>query len=242
MGVRTEAGTSFPILVSQMDGSCGSSRRLLSGRRVQSISSLSVEVSVDVSKTALTSFSSNAEQAVRTEIETAFSQNPSFVDSLFASVTAAACSAQGIPTNMCPNSPSLALSTSGGTTSSHTETRNDLVPVIAGAIGGVAFVAAVMALWKAKSSRHSKQAPSPDTPGLVIRQLAAVPSAPPADDPGFPEFPSSKRFGVQQQQEQHQQHTTTFTFHPTRVVRTAWDTLGEDQEGGEREGRVRARL
>jgi hypothetical protein len=203
VGAKSDTGSSFAVLVSQLESTCGASRQLspleLSGRRAQSLSPISVEVSVDVSKTTLTSSFSNAEQAVRAEVEAAFSQNPSLVDSLFSAATAAACSAQGIPTNLCPNPPSLALSlsNSGGTTSSQTETGNVLVPAVAGAIGGAVLFAAVLGFvwWKAKSSR-SKQPPPPDAPGLVIRQLAAVPSAPPADDPGFPGSPGSKRFVV----------------------------------------------
>jgi hypothetical protein len=211
VGVKTEAGTSFPVLVSQLEGSCGNSRQLASlensGRRIQSLAVLSVEVSVDVSKTTLTISSSNVEQAVRGEIEAAFSQNPSLVDSLFSGATAAACSAQGIPSNLCPNPPSLvlSLSNSGKTSLSQTETGNVLIPAIAGAIGGAVFVAAVTALlWRRAS--HSKQSLPPPLPvssspqGLVNRQVATNPSAPPADDPSLDQnlsgTPSSKRFVV----------------------------------------------
>jgi hypothetical protein len=198
VGARSETGSSYYVLVSQLEGTCGASRLLLEypARRAQSLSPISVEVSVDVSKTTLTSSSSNAERAVRADVEAAFSQNPSLVDSLFSAATAAACSAQGIPSNLCPNPPSLtlSLSNSGGITSSQTESGNVTVPAVAGAIGGAVFVAAVMALWwKAKSSR-SKPPPPPDSPGLVIRHITAVPSAPPVDDPSLSGFPNSKRF------------------------------------------------
>ncbi len=149
------------------------------------MSPIFVEVSVDVSKTTLMPLSSNAEQTVRAEIETAFSQNPSLVDSLFSTATAAACSAQGIPSNFCPQPPSLALSLSsaGGTPPPQRETGNVIVPAVAGAIGGAAFGAAAVALlwWKAKSSRSklrpSSDTPGPNTPGLVIRQIASASSA-----------------------------------------------------------------
>lgn len=168
------------------------------GRRTQSLSPISVEVSVDVSKTTLSSSTSNAEQAVRADIEAAFSHNSSLVDSLFSAATAAACLAQGIPSNLCPYPPSLALSLSntGGGAPSLPETGTVLIPAVAGAIGGMVFVAAVMALlWrKAKSSRSNNQPSPPGAPGLVIRQLTAVPPAPPADDPSFSKTPNSKRF------------------------------------------------
>jgi hypothetical protein len=142
-----------------------------------------VEVSVDVSKTALNVSSSGAEQAVRAAIETAFSLNPALLNTLFYSATLAACSAQGIPSNSCPNPPSqvLSLSTPASSPPPQRAAVGDvIVAAVASALGGAVFATAVLGVlwWRAKSSRV-KVAPDPETPGLVIRQLdRSHPSAP----------------------------------------------------------------
>lgn len=129
---------------------------------------------MDVTKSALTLFFSNAEQAVRMEVEAAFAQNPAAVDTLFSAATLAACSVQGIPPNVCPNPPSLALSLTGSTPlPQQQETGNDLVPAVAGAIAGVAFVAILLAVgwwWWWRGAVSSPKPPSSNVPGLVIRQ------------------------------------------------------------------------
>lgn len=187
LGATSDVGISYPALTSQLEGTCSSARLLLErpSRRVQSLSPIRLEVSVDVSKTALTNSSSTAEQAVRAEIEAAFNQNLSSLDTLFSTAIQLSCSAQGIPPSSCPNPPSLVLSltSSGSTTPPQQETGNVLVPAVVGAIVCTFFVSALLAVvwWKARSSSPTLPTPT-DTPGLILRM---VPSAPSADDPSL---------------------------------------------------------
>jgi hypothetical protein len=128
-----ETGASFPVLVSQLDGSCDDASRLLSpslgraGRRLQrrgqALAPIRFEVAVDVSKSSLplaiatnatsSASAAGAERAVRAAVEAAFAQNRSLADSVFSAATLAACSAQGIASSACPGPSSLLVS--GGT-------------------------------------------------------------------------------------------------------------------------------
>ncbi len=183
-GAKSEAGTSFPVVASQLEGACGGGARLLAerNRRAQALSPILVELSVDVSRTALTPSPSSAERAVRAEIEAAFMFNPSLVDSLFSAATLAACSAQGIPSNACPNPPSQTLSLAGSSPLKE-ESGSVSIPIVAGAVGGAIFIVAAAVLlalllrWRSRPSR-SKPPPPPGTSGLVIRQTADAPLRP----------------------------------------------------------------
>jgi hypothetical protein len=207
--VKTEAGVSYPVLVDQADGSCGGSRRLSehNARRAQSVavSTASAEVMVDVARTTLTSLpAANAEVAVRSQITAAFA-NPALIDALFSQVTLAACSAQGVPANVCPNPPSLALSVSSpaGATPAQAEGGSVPVPIVIGAVVGTALVVAVVAVavaWWIRTAFPPK--PPPESPGLVIRHMPATLAAPPPGPPAPISFISpvpragSKRFEV----------------------------------------------
>jgi hypothetical protein len=152
---------------------------------------------VDVSKTTLPSTAhARAEQAVRAEVEAAFNQNPTLVDSLFFAATLAACVAQGITPNLCPNPPSFVLSLSGsgsaGTSPHQSEPGSILVPAVAGALGSLFLVSVTLGVlwWRAKSSR-SEVSPPPEAPGLMIRQIGGgIPSAGFATDPSLNSPPS----------------------------------------------------
>jgi hypothetical protein len=170
LAANSVEGTSFPTIVSQVDGSCGPSRVLSSyaehgqGRRAQSLSPITVRVSVDISKTARSLASPNAEQLVRADVDSAFTRNPALIDSLFSDATLAACSAQGISVDLCPNPPSFVVSLSSASQPPATESGTMVVvPTVAGAVGAAVFVAGVLVVvlwWRAKSSQ-AKVAPAP---------------------------------------------------------------------------------
>ena len=114
VGIKSDTGESYPILTSQVDGVCHA--RILFNkdsiisfpiRQLQSVSSLSVEISIDVSKTTLSII--DPESVIRSTIKTAFEKNFTLIDNLFLPVTLAACTAQGIPSTLCPNPPSLVI-------------------------------------------------------------------------------------------------------------------------------------
>ncbi len=185
VGVKSAAGGSFAVLVSQLDGACAEVRRLSAAaakgdRRAQSLAPVAVDVSVDVSRTALTAVAVNAEAVVRSAIEVAFVQNPSLIDALFSSVTAAACAAQGVAPNVCPNPPSAVLAMPANPAASAPwEGIGALVPAIAGAVGGGVFAAAVLGvLWRRRQKKLRATAPDNAPPGVVtIRQVVPAPAA-----------------------------------------------------------------
>jgi hypothetical protein len=171
--------TTYPA-VSQFDGVCAASTRRLSGlqdRRMQALSQISFDVEVDAALTALASAASvSVEFAVRSAVEAAFMLNSSLIDSVFLAVTLAACSAQGIAAQVCPNPPSLALTLSSrvAAASSIPEPLGT-VPAVAGAVAGLFVVFLISAfLWRrrAKASRDGTKVPSPD---LTIRSVTSGP-------------------------------------------------------------------
>jgi hypothetical protein len=192
VGIKSE-GRVYPVVLSQARGTCGSSARRLAPtslsssevverhRRAQASVTLSVEVSVDVSASTVTlTPGTTAAQAVRSVLDTTFTQDPSLVDLLFSNVTLAACSAQGLPIYLCPNPPSfvlaLAPAPSSGSPSAQGQAGTDvLIPAVIGAAVGSALLvwAALVAVRKcgcyccgcgergAASTSSSKIAPLP---------------------------------------------------------------------------------
>ena len=191
VGITTVTGESYPVLVSQVEGICNSrilldSRTRLSHvRQLQSLSSLSAEVSIDVLKTVLSI--TNSELVVRSTITTAFEKNISLIDHLFLPVTSAACTAQGIPSNLCPNPPSIVilLSTPDNSMDSQSEAVGNnsfIVGVITGTFVGVIFMLLIWLLvWYFKKVKHSKSKTSTESPALTIRHIT-LPLATPREE------------------------------------------------------------
>jgi hypothetical protein len=152
--------------LSQGNDSCGAARRLSEHlvRRAQSLSSISLVIEV------LAPSSSN--EKVRSAVQVAFRLNSTLIDSVFSAVTLAACFAQGIAAQLCPNPPSFVLSLvvvpSEGTASpSNHDPSSILVPGVIGGLVVVLVVVAAVLVWRKLSrDRH----PSKIRPRVTIRQ------------------------------------------------------------------------
>jgi hypothetical protein len=146
-------------------------------RRIQALSSIVLDIEVDAARTNLVTSPANVEAAVRSAVATAII-NSTLIDTVFLPVTQAACSAQGITAQGCPNPPSLALTLSIPGTISGAKDGDPgsfLVSAIAGVVGGLIAVSLfAVALWcRAKSLRKM---PVNSSSGLTIRRVKIHPS------------------------------------------------------------------
>lgn len=134
VSIKTGTGTSYMVRSSQQEGACESDtpRRLAGGeehqilshrrRHLQLLPTLTVELSIEVAKSALpalasiTSSSSSSAasaslaDAVRLTIEAALTQNASLVSSVLSQISGSACAAQNIGAPACPGPSSIGFS------------------------------------------------------------------------------------------------------------------------------------
>jgi hypothetical protein len=173
VGARIGTDAFYPIVASQ-DGECGA--RLLSSmkqeRRVQAVEALSIEVSIDVSSTSLTTLPEFTEALVRSEIEGTFRRDRATVDVLFSAATAASCAAQGIPPQSCPNPPSAVLALVTGAPMPAATSSIDVVSAVAGGLGGALAAAITFGyiMWR-RAARWSIHPLDTAKGAVVIRQV-----------------------------------------------------------------------
>ncbi len=149
-------------------------RRLLGrdakARLAQSISNIDIQIAVDIAAALPGSSGPSAEASVRGRVASAFAQNTSLVDTLFAPALQAACLAQNLSMQSCPSSASSALSVADLSSQSVAGVRDgdaaSSVPVllllltVLGTLGAVALVALAIIIVK-KRMHNGKVGPEP---------------------------------------------------------------------------------
>lgn len=209
LGIKTETGESYPVLAPQVEGAC-TARILFTEvikpnpfRQLQSLTRLSAEISIDVLKTTLSS--ANSETFVRSAITTAFAMNSTLIDALFAPVTTAACIAQGISLNTCPNPPSIIVSLLNPNNSADIQSETTLnssmiIGVIIGIVAGILFTVLLLLIrWYFKNRFLKQSKKSTESPALIIRHVASTTASPVHKMDPKPirlSSPSSRKFEV----------------------------------------------
>jgi hypothetical protein len=192
--LTTDAGAASPVLVSQAAGACGGGRRAAGAsrpdRRAQSASlplqPVGVEVEVEVSRSSLAAAGADPERAVRAAVSAVFAGDASAIDALFGPATLAACAAQGITPDLCPNPPSFALTFRTPSIAATAEpAASAVVDVRVLASGGIlaaacAVIVLAALLIRSKMARFNKVAPSDVSSELIVRHVveAVAPAAP----------------------------------------------------------------
>jgi hypothetical protein len=150
---------------------------------------LRIECSVNAVTTTL-SGAATPEAAVRARLGAAL-EDPAALDSAFSAVTVAACAAQGVPANLCPNPPSLVLSLASPPTATPQPSDGGggggiggvslVVVALAGGVAAGAVLATLFAvLWCRAKSSHAKVVPEASTTasGVTVHHVVASAPAP----------------------------------------------------------------
>jgi hypothetical protein len=158
------SGGRSQVLAPQVVGACpaiesgsGASAGPSSRRRLQGLSSMTVDATVDASQSTLSGAMTDAAGAVSTALSAALA-DPAQVDALFGPAVAAACAAQGIAAASCPRPPSLAVRLVSASAATSVTPRSDAggsalsmlltdANLVAAAVGVAIGVVAGWLLW-----------------------------------------------------------------------------------------------